>query len=167
MRKWKEKLPILGFSLILGIAAFVGLLWLERQSLKDLEKKNVIVCKETCVAGETITEKNVNDFFSVVAVPKELVTSTTVADLQEVIGYYPDKTISAGEILYTGMLQKENLTENMESPVEISVTAEIDYAVAGRIRKGDCVNVYVRDNQSSTYELVLEQVIMIRKNMWI
>ena len=162
MKKWKEKLPMLGIALVLGLVAFIGLLWLERQSLNDFEKETVVICEKSCAAGELITEKNVNEFFSVREVPVELATGTTYGSLQEVVGFYPERTISPGEIIYTVMLQEDNPTENLNRPVELSVTAEIDFAVAGRIRKGDVVNVYVRDSRSDTYELILEQVVVQR-----
>lgn len=160
MKKWKEKLPVIVISLVLGLAAFIGLLWLERQALKDLEKKQVVVCIESCPAGETITESNVTKYFTVTDVSAVLATDTTLSSLDSLVGCFPIKGISDGEILYTTMLNQDNPTANLEQPVEISVTAEIDYAVAGRIRKGDIVNVYVRDSRSETYELVLEQVVV-------
>ena len=40
------------------------------------------------------------------------------------------------------------------------MTAHIEFALAGRIRKGDIVNVYARYNQSQSYELILEQVVV-------
>ena len=158
MKKWKEKLPVLVISLIFGIAGFAGLLWMERQALKDLEQRQVVVCMESCPAGELITAENVEKYFSVVDVSERLAADTTVSSLDELVGYYPSRVISTGEIVYVSMLNLDNPTANLEHPVEISVTAEIDYAVAGRIRKGDVVNVYVKDSRSETYELILEQV---------
>lgn len=158
MKKWKEKLPILVIALVLGAVAFIGLLWIERQALKDFEEKEVVICTAACSAGEGITEENVGEYFKVSSVPADLATITTYTDIEALIGYYPDRAISPGEIVYAAMLKEDNPTENLEHPVEISVTAEIDYAVAGRIRKGDVVNVYVRNSQSDTYELILSQV---------
>lgn len=160
MKKWKEKLPVLVIALVLGLVAFIGLLWVERQSLKDLERKPVVVCIADCPAGEPVTESNVRKYFSITDVAESLVTSTTLTSLDELVGSYPKMQISDGEIIYTTMMNQNNPTENLEQPVEISVTAEIDYAVAGRIRKGDVVNVYVRDSRSNVYELILEQVVV-------
>lgn len=160
MKKLKEKLPILIISLVLGGVAFVGLLWVERQSLKDLEKKEVVVCTADCPVGEPITEANVNKFFKVSSVSAELATATTFTSVYEMIGFYPGQTIYSGEIVYESMLKEDDPAKDMKEPVEISVTAEVDYAVAGRIRKGDVVNVYVRGTQDRIYELVLSEVVV-------
>ena len=160
MKKLKEKLPILIISLVLGIAAFVGILWVERQALKDLEKKEVVVCIADCPVGELITETSVNKYFKMSPVSVELATSTTLSSIHDMIGYYPGQTISIGEIVYKSMLKEDDLAKNLNEPIEISVTAEVDYAVAGRIRKGDVVNVYARKNQGSSYELILTEVVV-------
>lgn len=160
MKKNKGMIQLCVIGFLLGITAFVALLWLERQSLKDLEQKIVVRCIQSCPIGEEITAENVAEYFEVTEVPAVLATEQTVTELQQLCGTYPERTVEAGEIIYRSVFATEDKAEELGNPVEISVTAGIEYAVAGRIRKGDIVNVYVKNRDTEDYELILENVLV-------
>lgn len=160
MKKWKKSAPLIIIGVLLALTAYVALVWVERQALKDLERKTVVRCIQTCPAGEKITNENVTEYFEVTEVAALLATEQTLAELQMLVGTYPERTISEGEIVYVSVLTAEENTTDYENPIEISITAGIEYAVAGRIRKGDVVNVFVENPNTKTYELVLKEVIV-------
>lgn len=160
MKKWRGKISMLLIGLMFSGVAFAALLWIERQSLKDLEKKPVARCIRLCPAGEEITGENVQEYFEIVQVAAALATAQTYGSLDGMLGSYPSRTIEAGEIVYSPVLSMEAEPDRMLAPVELSITADIALAVAGRIRKGDTVNVYVENRDTKTYELVLEQVVV-------
>ena len=108
MKKWKDKIPVLIIAVALGTVAFIGLLWLERQALKDLEKREVVACIKDCPEGEMITQENVTDYFKIISVSAGLATKTTLESLEELPGCYPNVTIKSGEILYASMLNENN-----------------------------------------------------------
>lgn len=160
MKKWKNKISIFVIGLLLATISFVTLLWVERQSLKDYDQTMVVRCVQRCLAGEEITAQNVNKYFETQEVPASLATAGTFASPEELIGFYPERTIEPGEIIYSSVLNVESALEQLKNPVEISISAEVENAVAGRIRKGDVVNVYVENSSTKKYELILEQVVV-------
>lgn len=160
MKKWKGKISILLIGLLFSVVAYAALIWVERQALKDLERKPVARCIKECPAGEEITEGNVQEYFELVLVAEELATAQTYESLGRLTGSYPTRTIKEGEIVYSSTLSEEAEPDRLLAPVELSVTADIAFAVAGRIRKGDTVNVYVENRDTKTYELILEQVVV-------
>ena len=160
MKKWKGVLQLGFIGLVLALTAYVALLWIERQALKDLEQKEVVRCIKVCPAGVDITHENVSEYFETTNVAAMLATEQTINEIQQLIGTYPQRTIEKGEIVYTPVLTAADKIEELVNPVEISVTAGIEYAVAGRIRKGDTVNVYVEDADTEEFELILEKVIV-------
>ena len=160
MKKWKYLIPTLVISIALGIIAFIALLWIERQTLMDFEQTTVVRCKQVCPAGEEITEANVQQYFEEYSVVTSLATKYTYQSLEDLIGTYPNRTVESGEIIYTSVFNREDVSEGLEEPVELSITSDIDFAVAGRIRKGDIVNVYVENEDTRVYELVMERVVV-------
>lgn len=161
MKKWKEKISIFVIALLLAVVGFLALLWIERQSLKEFDKQAVVRCIKTCPAGEEITAVNVKEYFELVEVPVGLVTEQTFDNLDEVISFYPERNLTPGEILYASVLKTEDNTRHLSEPVEISITVDVENAVAGRIRKGDVVNVYVRNVATNEYDLVMENVMVL------
>lgn len=160
MKKWKGSIRIGIVGILLALTGYIALIWLERQALKDLEQKSVVRCVKTCPAGENITSANVEEYFKVVPVAATLATSQTMDTLDELIGAYPERRIEEGEIIYRTVFSNAASTDIRLYPVELSVTAQIEYAVAGRIRKGDTVNVYVKNKETQQYKLVLENVVV-------
>ena len=142
MKKWKGVLQLGLIGLVFALTTYVALIWIERQALKDLEQKVVVRCIKTCPAGEDITSANVEEYFEATNVAAVLAIEQTISEIQQLIGTYPERTIEKGEIVYTSVLTAADKIEELVNPIEISVTAGIEYAVAGRIRKGDTVNVY-------------------------
>lgn len=160
MKKWKGSIWIGIVGILLALTGYIALIWLERQALMDLEQKNAVRCVKTCPAGENITSANVEEYFKVVPVAATLATSQTMETLDELIGFYPGRRIEEGEIVYRSVFTNTALTDIELYPVELSITAQIEYAVAGRIRKGDTVNVYVKNKETQQYKLVLENVVV-------
>lgn len=160
MKKWKGGIRLGIVGILLALTGYVALIWLERQALKDLEQEKVVRCVKTCPAGENITSANVEEYFKIVEVAATLATEQTMDNLQQLIGGYPERTIEEGEIVYQSVFTNVDLIDNELYPVELSITAQIEYAVAGRIRKGDTVNVYVKNKETQKYKLVLENVVV-------
>ena len=160
MKRWKYLIPTLTISIALGVIAFIALLWIERQALMEFEQTIVVRCKQACPAGEEITEANVQQYFEEYSIVTLLATKDTYRSLEDLLGTYPNRTIESGEIVYRSVFSTEDVSEELEQPIELSITSDIDFAVAGRIRKGDVVNVYVENENSKVYELVMERVIV-------
>lgn len=161
MKKWKEKISIFVIALLLAIVGFVALLWVERQSLKEFDKQAVVRCIKLCPAGEKITVANVYDYFELEDIPVGLVTEQTFDSLDALVDFYPGRTVMPGEIVYASVLKTEDYAEVFLEPVEISITVDVEDAVAGRIRKGDTVNVYVRNVVTNEFELIMEKVVVL------
>lgn len=160
MKKRKSGIPIFLIGLILTGVLYGGLLLIERQVLSDYEQKTVVRCTKSCPAGIELTGSIVQEYFELTAIAADFATAQTFETLEEIVGSYPVRPIDAGEILYTPVLAVETADDKLLAPISISVTADAAYAVAGRIRKGDTVNVYVENKDTKEYDLVLNQVVV-------
>lgn len=165
-KKKRAIIVTVGIGLLLAVMLFVFMTQLEKEMLSDYETKQVVRSVREIPAGTWINENNATEYFMLEMINGKIVTAETVCALQEVYGAYVTRDISEGEVMYSRVFCTEKkLREGYHSPVEISVRVEdVANAVAGTIRKGDCINIYVNEvdtaAKSKEYKEVLKDVII-------
>lgn len=155
-KKKRAVILTVSIGLVLAIMLFVFLTQLEKEILSDYETMQVVRSVREIPAGTLIVESNVNHYFSVEDINAKIVTPETVCTLSALYGAYVTRDISAGEVIYSKVLCAEDMqTEGYKQPVEISLRIEdVANGVAGTIRKGDFINIYV--NGADTFDKDVE-----------
>lgn len=153
-------------GLLLSFMLFVFMTQLEKELLSDYETKQVVRSIKEVPAGTWIKESNATEFFLVEEINGQVVTGETITELSELYGSYVNRDIGIGEIMYSRVLcSEERLVKEFTSPAEISIRIEDEAnGVAGTLRKGDRVNIYVNEVESTIknrkFKEVLKDVII-------
>lgn len=148
-------------GLLLSFMLFIFMTQLEKEILSDYETKQVVRSVKEIPAGTWIKESNVNDYFRIEEVNGKVVTSETITELSRLYGAYVNRDISVGEIMYSKVLcSKQILTENFDSPAELSIRIEDEAnGVAGTLRKGNRVNIYVNESEAALKDIKFKEVL--------
>lgn len=167
MSKKKRTLIItITIGLLLSVMLFVFMTQLERELLRDYETNYVVRSIKDIPAGTWLWEDNVTEYFALDEVNGKVITNDTVCMLQSLYGTYVKRDVSAGEIIYRPVLCAQmELLENYVMPAELSIRIEdVADAVAGTLRKGDSVSVYVNAADTeigqTSYRAVLQNIIV-------
>jgi len=148
-------------GLLLSFMLFIFMTQLEKEILSDYETKQAVISVKEIPAGTWIAEDNVNDYFHTVEVNGKVVTGETVTELSGLYGAYVNRDIGAGEIMYSGVLcSKQLLTADFASPAEMSIRIEDEAnGVAGTLRKGNRVNIYVDGSETALKDKEFNEVL--------
>lgn len=149
-------------GLLLSFMLFIFMTQLEKEILSDYETKQVVRSVREIPAGTWIKESNVNDYFHIEEINGKVVTGETITELSELYGAYVNRDISAGEIMYSRVLcSRQTLTEDYDSPAEMSIRIEDEAnGVAGTLRKGDRVNIYVNESEAAMKNKEFKEVLI-------
>lgn len=160
-RKTRSITITIVIGLLLSITLFIFLTQLEKEMLRDYETREVVRSVEEVPAGTWITESNVNLYFVLEEVNGKIVTDETITNLSMLCGSYANRNLSVGEIMYLPLFSsKEKLTGRYNSPTEISIRIEDEAnGVAGTLRKGDCVNIFVSTLNGETKQEVYKEIL--------
>ncbi len=148
-------------GLLLSFMLFIFMTQLEKEILSDYETKQVVISVKEIPAGTWITEDNVNAYFHTVEVNGRVVTGETITELSGLYGAYVNRDIGVGEIMYSRVLcSKQLLTEGFDSPAEMSIRIEDEAdGVAGTLRKGNRVNIYVDGSEMALKDKEFKEVL--------
>lgn len=163
MKNKRAVISTLLIGSILAAVIFFALITVEREMLKDYQTGNVVVAVKDCSAGTLLTEENLTEYFTLYPVTQSLITGQTFSDVNSLLGLFANRSISAGEIVYQAEFSASAAQEDeLREPVELSISVEQPAdIVAGRIRKGDKVSVFVyeeNEKEERGYQCVLQNV---------
>ena len=157
-RKIFDTVIILGF----GILAFICLNFVARKIVGQHETQDVAMAITDIPAYTEITEDNVNNYFKLVDANVELVTDTTVTNLNSLVGHFTDETIRNREVIDTSSFSsKKDVLSKFKNPYEGSfAVSNFSDATSGRIRKGDYVAVYALDE-------ITDEIVEVASSLYI
>lgn len=163
----KEKISILvkavSVCIVTAAVVFVCLVAFERLMLQKYEKTDVVVSLCPLSEGTEITNENRQLYFGIKAVPKELAVDSVYKSLEELGTGVVRYEVGAGEIMYGGLSEKKDELTLFNEPVEVSFGVDDEEcAVAGSLRAGDAVDIYIADRKSDVYGIILDDVILYR-----
>lgn len=173
-RRDRSWILFLGSALVAGIA-FVSLLLVQRNILRDYEKAYVITTRVPVHIGADLTEANAGDYFTVAEIPASMVPEGAYRFYAEegepeyayiarmVNGQVTTTDLAKGEILVSANLEEGPYPESVaaEGLVEVSFSLpSIVQAVAGTLRRGDEVSIAVFDNEQFEDGVVLDHIIL-------
>lgn len=131
-------------ALIAAAAVFAVMLQIEKNLLRQGEKKTVIVAVSGIPKGQILEAGDGEQCFVLQEVEVGLIPESAVQSLEALDGKMAVYGIEAGTILTTGMLSEVNeIIEDMEEPVIAGFKADDLYQVVGGVlRKGDRIHVF-------------------------
>lgn len=143
VKKSSGSLLFTGLSLILTIAMFIGLIFLQDYLSEKITYKQVVVAKKDIPDNEIITEENLEKYFTVKSINILDTTAGALADANTLLGKKAIIPLYEGEAVSEKDFENISAyTEGIENPVEVSVKiTDIADADGGKIRKGDLVNL--------------------------
>lgn len=150
-------------SVIVAVIMFAAIVLLEKSALDNYEKTQVVVAKETVHMGADITKENATKYFKVSEVPASIVPDGSYKNVDELIGLYATCEIVAKEIPVDKNFTDVNILTKVEDPVEVSFAIPaFSQAVAGTLRRGDTVNMSVKNSNGNVNDegFVLENVLI-------
>ena len=87
-------------ALVVAIAMFSGLVYLERYINTPITYKNVVVANSDIPEGTIITADNVNTYFVVKSMNEAEIPSNAYSELESVIGQKLNSEIVSGEMVF-------------------------------------------------------------------
>ena len=151
-----KKTGIVIISILLSVAVFLGLMvFIDTLTVPDETGwKKVCVAKTDIEKNTYITEDNVEDMFELKKVPDEFNAGTSVTDIKSLVGnstvreivskeiITSDKITYLAEMAYADKMAEKIGNDNNYAEVSVSLK-ELDYSLAGKIRRGDIVNIEI------------------------
>lgn len=129
----------------------------EAHLLSDKNVTEIVVAKKDIESGTYIDEDNRDDFFETAVVNSDLVTRTTVTNIDDIKGKSLCK-LSAGEIASKNQFFNTSfVNSNIKSPVSVSFSIEkADSGLNGYLRRGDLVDIIAtkKDENGSAQSIV-------------
>lgn len=152
----KKKGVLTGIIVIFVMACIVlgVFLYIEKELYHKYSMVYVVSAK-TDIPDETlVTSDNVNQYYELTKILKENYTQYMLTDLNKIVGKINKQPVTKDEKIYVNNYteKKEELSKYKE-PLEVSFkTKDVVDGNAGRIRKGDIVNIYVKYIDTSGIE---------------
>lgn len=143
-KKIFDVILIIGFAIL----AFICLNFAARKIAGQHETKKVALAIADIPAYTEITEDNVNNYFKIYDISVEVVTDNTVTDLTDLVGDFTKEPIRNKEVIVSSSFSsKKDALSMFKDPYEGSfAVSSYSDATSGRVRKGDYVSVYARDD---------------------
>ncbi len=131
-------------GLVLAIGAYIALIAIEKNVLKNQDKTDILVSVQAVPRGTMITQDTWNYYFKQDSIYSSLVPEGAITDPTVFTEKYSAYNISSNTILSESMLiNGDEIKGDMSSPVLVSFAATtLDDNVAGVIRSGDYINIY-------------------------
>lgn len=147
----KQSLVKVIISLMIAILLWVGATSFESYLLSDKNTTEIVVASKEIKEGAVISDKNVNDYFTMLTVNSSLVTSSTITDMKDIKGK-ACITIEQGEIITSNMFYDATyVNQKFKDPVEITFSAkDIENSVVGTLREGDLIDIIVSTTDQET-----------------
>lgn len=141
-KKTDGLLPML-VCLLLALALFLFLLSVEQKQLAAYEKGTVLTAAQFIPRDTEITGENIKKYFMETEMPLENIPSAACLLEEELIGKYCAADVDMGNVITESMFSE--ITETLPADhVLVSInTSDLDQNVAGTLRAGDIIDVYV------------------------
>lgn len=152
-----KKLWIGIISLVLAFLMFAVLLMIQKNMNKEPVYADVICVRDTVPKNTVITEQNANQYFSVEKIPVNWLPVGYISDKETLYGMVLETDLSSGTVLTDAMVRKhkEYYTE-YQNLTWISVPVKELYGgVAGSIRTGDYIDIYILCKEEEEYQCSL------------
>ena len=151
-------------SLFVAIAAFIGATYYESYLLSDKNVSNVVVAIADIEDGMLIDANNVSKYFTTKEVNSNLVTKSTLTEIEQVNGKVA-VDISSGEIITAQRFYDTSyVLDQFEDPVEMTFSISENYrSVSGSIREGDLVDIMeiVTENGSKRSQVIMKSAYVL------
>ena len=157
-----KKLWIGVISLVLAFLMFSVLLMIQKSMQEEPVYAEVICVKDTVSENMVITEQNVKQYFERKNIPVDWLPSDYISDMDSLQGVVLGTKLSAGTILTKSMVTEyREYYKEYQNLTWISVPIkELYEGVAGSIRVGDYIDIYMlcKENEEYRCSLVAECV---------
>lgn len=149
--KSEKKITSLIISLILAIIVFIGLTVVESKIIAPQGKVKVYVATKDLNKGTLITKENVNEYFAREIIQGNLKVSNAVENENSLIDHLVGENINKGAVVANNyFIDKNNILNKIENPVEVSFTTnDVSTVLGGIIRAGDIVDLSVVKDKNS------------------
>ena len=130
-------------ALILTVALFFGLIFIQNHLSEEIIYTDVIVAKTDIPEGTIITMENANLYLERRQFNSMTIPRGSIVDPQTIIGQRTRVPMITGEMLTIKDFENLNkYLDGIEDPVEISIAApDAANADGGKIRAGDLINI--------------------------
>lgn len=152
-----KKLWIGVVSLVLAFLVFSVLLMIQKSMYKEPIYEEVICVKNAVVENVIITEQNANQYFEERRVPTDWIPSNYISDKESLYGMVLKTDLSSGTILTKNMVREyQEYYKEYENLTWIGVPIkELYKGVAGSIRSGDYIDIYILRKEEEIYDCSL------------
>lgn len=158
----KRKLWIGVISFVLAFLVFVVLMMIQSSMQQEVVYEEVWCVKNTVPEKLRITEQNVSQYFEMKRVPEDVLPENYISEKNILYDQIVNTELSVGTIMTANMAaEHETYYKAYEDLTWISVpVSELYEGVAGRLRAGDYIDIYVLTKTEEAYhcELAAESV---------
>lgn len=152
-------------ALIITMAIFTGLIYLNNYISEDVAYKDVVVAKNNIPENLYVTQENASDYFTIESVDIRALPKDSLSSLTDYLGRYISYDISEKEVI-TEKDFKELSTDEFENPVEVSLMVDnLGNAVCGKLRAGDVINIIlnIKANSNITNETKVYNNVLVTR----
>ncbi len=157
-----KKLWIGVISLVLAFLMFSVLFMIQKSMQEEPVYAEVICVKDTVSQNMVITEQNVKQYFEVRNIPVDWLPSDYLSDMESLHDMVLGTKLSAGTILTKSMVagHREYYKEYQDLTWISVPIKELYEGVAGSIRVGDYIDIYMlcKENEDYRCSLVAQRV---------
>lgn len=157
-----KKLWIGVISLVLAFLMFSVLLMIQKSMQEEPVYAEVICVKDTVSENMVITEQNVKQYFERKSIPVDWVPSDYISEMESLHDMVLGTKLTAGTILAKSMVtgHREYYKEYQDLTWISVPIKELYEGVAGSIRAGDYIDIYMLCKEKEEYRcsLVAERV---------
>ncbi len=157
-----KKLWIGVISFVLAFLVFVVLLTIQKSMNEDPVYEEVVCAKISIPQNINITEQNADQYFECREVPVDWLPEEYFLDVKDLYGMVLKADISAGSIMTKSFVtERKTYYKGYQNLTWISVPIDELYkGVAGRLRTGDYIDIYMLSEGEQGYRcsLVAEKV---------
>lgn len=156
MKRQGTKRKIQAGLIITALAAslliYAAMIFVEKKSLAQEGKTEVFSVIQDIPEGTVLNEENWDEFIETREVYVSAIPMNRVMSAEDAEGMVTRINISAGTILTAGMLRQQDIgSVGMREPVLLGFKADDIYqAIGGQLRTGDCVHIYIVDENGET-----------------
>lgn len=148
----KSILPIAFLmALIVGLVLFFAMVHIEKEALTNYEKNALVVAAITIPEKTLITEDNIDQYFAIKEIDKNIYPENAIVEKETLIGLAPVYTITPGTAVTNNMF--DNIDEKisaMSDPRSVGAgSTDLSQIVSGIIRPGDTIDIYVITNKDN------------------
>lgn len=143
-RSGDKKALIAVVSIAAAVIIFVILTIIQNKIINSVDETGVVVALVDVPEGIVLTEENMMNYFGMESRPSADVPAGYYTSGHALVGKVTGREIRAKEVVTSNCIIGENLYEDVEDPVEISLSVDkIGQVVGGSLRAGDIIDIKV------------------------